>query len=96
MVEVRRTDAFAKWFGSLRDKSAQARIAIRVRRIELGLPGDAKPVGGGVNELRIDHGPGYRVYYVKRGRNLVVLLGGGDKRSQAADIKAARALSEQL
>ena len=66
MVEVRRTDAFAKWFGSLRDKSAQTRIAIRVRRIELGLPGDAKPVGG------------------------------GDKRSQAADIKAARALSEQL
>lgn len=76
--------------------NARARIDIRIRRVELGLFGDAKSVGGGVSELRIDYGPGYRVYFVRRGEVLVVLLGGGDKRTQAADIKAAQALAAEL
>ena len=69
---------------------------MRIRRLELGLPGDVKPVGDGISELRIDYGPGYRVYFVQQGRTLVVLLGGGDKRTQDADIKAARKLAAQL
>lgn len=80
----------------LRDVRARARIDIRIRRVELGLPGDVKPVGAGISELRIDYGPGYRVYFVQRGKTLIVLLGGGDKRSQTADIKAAKALAAQL
>ena len=96
MVEVRKTAAFSEWYGGLRDARAQARIDIRIRRVELGVPGDVKPVGAGISELRIDHGPGYRVYFVQRGQTLIVLLGGGDKRSQTADIKAAKALAAQL
>ena len=69
---------------------------MRIRRLELGLPGDVKPVGDGISELRVDYGPGYRVYFVQQGRTLVVLLGGGDKRTQDADIKAARKLAAQL
>jgi putative addiction module killer protein len=96
MVEVRKTAAFSEWYGGLRDARAQARIDIRIRRVELGVPGDVKPVGAGISELRIDYGPGYRVYFVQRGSALIVLLGGGDKRSQTADIKAAKALAAQL
>jgi len=96
MIEVRKTAAFAEWYRRLRDARARARIDIRIRRVELGLPGDVKPVGAGISELRIDYGPGYRVYFVQRGKTLIVLLGGGDKRSQAADIKAAKALAAQL
>ena len=96
MVEVRKTAAFSEWYGGLRDARAQARIDIRIRRVELGAPGDVKPVGAGISELRIDYGPGYRVYFVQRGKALIVLLGGGDKRSQTADIKAAKALAAQL
>jgi putative addiction module killer protein len=95
MVEIRKTDAFQGWYDGLRDTRAQARIDVRLRRVTLGLTGDAKPVGDGVSELRIDYGPGYRVYFVQRGRDVIVLLGGGDKRSQAADIKAAKALAKQ-
>ena len=96
MVEVRKTAAFSEWYGGLRDARARARIDIRIRRVELGVPGDVKPVGASISELRIDYGPGYRVDFVQRGKTLIVLLGGGDKRSQTADIKAAKALAAQL
>jgi putative addiction module killer protein len=93
VIEIRKTQAFERWRLGLRDSRAQARVDVRIRRLELGLPGDVKPVGSGVSELRIAYGPGYRVYFVKRGKELIVLLGGGDKRSQAADIAAAKALA---
>jgi putative addiction module killer protein len=80
---------YEKWFRKLRDPQAQARIDARVRRLSLGNPGDAKPVGSGVSELRIDYGPGYRVYFTQRGLKLIVLLCGGDKRTQDADIARA-------
>lgn len=89
MIEVRQTETYAKWFDSLRDRQACARIDIRIRRLSIGNFGDVKPVGEGVSELRIDYGPGYRVYFAQRARELVILLAGGDKRSQEADIKTA-------
>lgn len=96
MIEVRQTDEYEKWFDSLRDRLAKARIDIRVRRLSLGNPGDAKPVGEGVSELRIDHGPGYRVYFVQRADVLIVLLAGGDKRTQDQDIRVAKQLAREL
>ena len=96
MIEIRQTEAYDRWFESLRDRQARTRIDIRVRRLSLGNPGDVKPVGEGVSELRIDYGPGYRVYFVQRGQTLVVLLAGGDKRTQARDIKAALELARNL
>lgn len=90
------TDKYNKWFVSLRDGRAQARINIRLRRIELGVLGDCKPVGEGVSELRIDYGPGYRVYFVQRGYEIIILLAGGDKASQANDIRAALKLAREL
>ncbi len=96
MIEVRETAAYADWFASLRDLQARARVLVRIRRLSLGNTGDAKPVGEGVSELRIDHGPGYRVYFIRRGERLVVLLGGGDKRSQRRDIVAALALAREV
>lgn len=95
-MEVRETDDYAKWFTSLRDRQARARILERVRRLTLGNPGDVKPVGQGVSELRIDYGPGYRVYFSQRGNVLVILLAGGDKRTQARDIRKACLLAESL
>jgi len=89
MIEIRQTETYAAWFESLRDRQARARIDIRIRRLSLGNPGDVKAVGEGVSELRIDYGPGYRVYFVQRGHTVVVLLAGGDKRSQDRDIKTA-------
>ena len=89
MIEVRQTDVFAGWFAGLRDREARARITARVRRLSLGNPGDVKPVGSGVSELRIDYGPGYRIYFVGRGQTIVVLLCGGDKRKQPSDINRA-------
>ena len=89
MFTVEQTDAYRRWFKDLRDKQARARIRVRVRRLRAGHPGDAKPVGGGVIEMRVDYGPGYRVYYCRRGQSVVVLLAGGDKGSQARDIKRA-------
>ncbi len=89
MLEVLKSATFESWFGSLRDRQAQARINARIRRLSLGNSGDVKPVGSGVSELRIDYGPGYRIYFMQRGDILAVLLCGGDKRTQDADIKRA-------
>ncbi|MFO1343706.1 MAG: type II toxin-antitoxin system RelE/ParE family toxin [Burkholderiales bacterium] len=89
MIEIRQTETYSEWFASLRDRQTRARIDIRIRRLSLGNPGDVKAVGEGVSELRIDYGPGYRVYFVQRGHTVVVLLAGGDKRSQDRDIKTA-------
>ena len=96
MVEVRQTDVFADWIAGLRDREARARINVRIRRLSLGNPGDVKPVGGGVSEMRIDYGPGDRVYFVRRGDTLVVLLCGGDKRGQARDIGRAVELAQEI
>ena len=95
-IEVRQTDIFADWFAALRDREARARITARIRRLSLGNPGDVKPVGSGVSELRIDDGPGYRVYYVARGSTLVILLCGGDKRTQNRDIARALELAQEV
>ena len=94
-VEVRQTDYFVNWLRKLRDPQARARIQIRIRRLSLGNFGDIKPVGEGVSELRIDYGPGYRVYLQQRGHELVLLLAGGDKRTQQADIAKAKALAKE-
>ena len=96
MVEVRKTETFAKWLDALKDIRARARILVRIERLVAGNPGDVKPVGGGVSELRIDYGPGYRVYYKKQGRQVVILLAGGDKRTQSKDIKTALRLAKNL
>lgn len=96
MMEIRKTDLFAKWLNGLRDVQARARILVRISRLADGNPGDAHSVGEGVSELRIDYGPGYRVYYKQRGRETVILLAGGDKSSQPRDIKAALRLARNL
>ena len=96
MIELRKTDVYAKWLDGLRDIRARARILARVERLAAGNPGDAKPVGEGVSELRIDYGPGYRVYYTMRGQKLIILLAGGDKSTQASDIKTAVRLARNL
>ncbi len=89
MLEVLKSATFEKWLDGLRDREVQARINARIRRLSLGNPGDVKPVGSGVSEMRIDYGPGYRVYYAQRGNVRVLLFCGGDKRTQDADIKQA-------
>jgi putative addiction module killer protein len=96
MLEIRQTAVYSEWFAGLRDRSAKTRIDIRIRRLSLGNPGDVKPVGEGVSELRIDHGPGYRVYFIQKAEIYVVLLAGGDKSSQAKDISNAKALASEL
>ena len=96
VIEIRKTDVFAKWIDGLRDLRARARIQARIERLAMGNPGDVRPVGEGVSELRLDYGPGYRVYYKKRGRRLIILLAGGDKSTQARDIKAALRLARGL
>ena len=96
MTEIRQTEEFSKWLHRLRDERARVRIAERLLRVEAGNFGDAKPVGSGVSEMRIDYGPGYRVYYVRRGRVIVVLLCGGDKRTQNTDIKHAKRMARAL
>lgn len=93
MIEIRQTEVYANWFAKLRDRQARARIDVRIRRLSLGNPGDVRPVGEGVSELRIDYGPGYRVYFVQRGLELVILLAGGDKRTQDRDIQVALELA---
>jgi putative addiction module killer protein len=90
MLTIEKTDIFLNWLQSLRDMQAVARIQIRIDRLALGNAGDVKPVGEGVSELRVDYGPGYRVYFAKRAKMFVVLLCGGDKRTQSADIAAAQ------
>jgi putative addiction module killer protein len=96
MVEVQQTGEFTKWFAKLRDLEARARILVRIRRLALGNPGDVRPVGDGISELRIDYGPGYRVNFVPHGGTVVILLCGGDKRTQDTDIRNAKALAKQL
>lgn len=96
MLEIRKTDHYEKWFKRLRDAQAAARINARIRRLADGNPGDVKPVGEGVSEMRIDYGPGYRVYYIQRGAISVVLLAGGDKRTQARDIQLSLELARNL
>ena len=96
MIEVRQTDLFKDWFASLVDSNARRRIAQRIVRLQSGLLGDVKPVGEGVSELRIDDGPGYRLYFVRRGTDVVILLCGGDKRSQERDIIRAKTLAAEV
>ncbi len=96
MMEVRKTLAFADWMAALRDRRARAKIAARIDRLAFGNPGDVAPVGRGVSELRIPYGPGYRVYFVRRGRTTIVLLHGGDKSTQARDIETAKKLAAEL
>lgn len=93
MVEVLQTDVFQAWLDSLRDRRAAARIKVRIDRLAEGNPGDVKPVGDGLSEMRIDYGPGYRVYFANRGGIVVILLCGGDKGSQARDIEKAKAMA---
>jgi putative addiction module killer protein len=95
-MEIRRTEAFEAWLRALRDRQGRARIEARIVRLSLGNPGDVKPVGEGISELRIDYGPGYRVYFIRRGAALIVLLAGGDKGTQAQDIKTALRLARTL
>ncbi len=96
MIEIRQTEEFATWLDNLRDANAIARIDVRLRRLSLGNPGDVKPVGEGVSEIRIDYGPGYRIYFVQRDKMIVVLLCGGDKRTQDRDIARAKRLARSL
>jgi putative addiction module killer protein len=96
MIEIRKTENYVKWIDNLRDHQARARVLARIERLALGNPGDVKPVGEGVSELRIDFGPGYRVYFTKRGREIVILLAGGEKSTQHADIRVALRLARNL
>jgi putative addiction module killer protein len=96
MVDVKKTDIYARWLDNLQDIRARARVQAKVERLAAGNPGDAKSVGEGVSEMRIDYGPGYRVYFKRRGNEVVILLAGGDKSTQDADIKTAQGLARNL
>jgi len=96
VLQIRKTETFVQWLDDLRDVRARARVQVRIERLAAGNPGDVEPVGEGVSELRIDYGPGYRVYFKKHGRDVVILLAGGDKRTQSADIKTALRLARNL
>lgn len=96
MTQIRKTETFAQWLDGLRDVRARARVQVRIERLAAGNTGDVEPVGEGVSELRIDYGPGYRVYFKRHGREVVILLAGGDKRTQSADIKTAVRLARNL
>jgi putative addiction module killer protein len=96
MIEIRKTLTFSDWMAALRDDRARAKIAARIDRLALHNPGDVEPVGEGISELRIHYGPGYRVYFVQRDMTLIVLLCGGDKSTQAKDIKTAKILAANL
>ncbi len=96
MLQIQQTETYAKWFAGLRDRVARARIDIRIRRLSLGNAGDVKPIGEGVSELRVNHGPGYRVYFIQRGEVVIVLLAGGNKSTQNRDIRNAKALAKDL
>jgi putative addiction module killer protein len=95
VIEIREAVTFSVWLKALRDAQARAKIAARVRRLAFGNPGDVRPVGEGISELRIHHGPGYRVYYIQRGAVLIVLLCGGDKSTQDRDIETAKRLAKE-
>ncbi|HVE22069.1 MAG TPA: type II toxin-antitoxin system RelE/ParE family toxin [Acidocella sp.] len=94
MVELIKSSTFDAWFSRLKDRRAVAKIAARIDRLATGNPGDVKPIGNGLSEIRIDYGPGYRVYYMQRGQIVIVLLCGGDKSTQARDIEQAKGLAE--
>ncbi|OAI20676.1 MULTISPECIES: type II toxin-antitoxin system RelE/ParE family toxin [Methylomonas] len=96
MVDIKKTDVYARWLDNLRDIRARARVLARVERLAAGNPGDVKSVGEGVSEMRIDYGPGYRVYFTRRGNEIIILLAGGDKSTQDADVKAAQGLARNL
>jgi putative addiction module killer protein len=96
MIGVRQSQTYAEWFKDLRDRTAKTRIDIRIRRLSLGNPGDVKPVGEGVSELRVDYGPGYRIYFIQKADVFIVLLPGGDKSSQDRDIRNAKMLAREL
>jgi putative addiction module killer protein len=96
VIEIRQTERFARWFSGLRDSQARMRVQARIRRLSIGNPGDVRPVGEGVSEMRIDYGPGYRVYFVRRGEALIVLLARGDKRTQERDIVTAREMAREF
>jgi putative addiction module killer protein len=96
VLQIRKTQTFAQWLDGLRDVRARARVQVRIERLAAGNAGDVEPVGEGVSELRIDYGPGCRVYFKKHGREVVILLAGGDKRTQSADIKTALRLARNL
>jgi putative addiction module killer protein len=96
MMEVRQTEHYSKWFEKLKDRNARMRIDIRIRRLSLGNPGDVKLLEGGISELRIDYGPGYRVYFTRRGNQLIILIAGGDKTTQNNDIQKAKKLAEEI
>ena len=96
MIDIQKTELFVKWLDKLHDIRARARILVRIKRLTDGNPGDVKPVGEGVSELRINYGPGYRVYYKQFGESIVILLAGGDKRTQTKDIKTALRLAQNL
>jgi putative addiction module killer protein len=95
MLDVRRTDEFSQWLSALRDTRAKGKILVRIDRLARGNPGDVAPVGEGVSELRINYGPGYRVYYVQRGTRYILLLAGGDKGTQDSDIAEAKRLATE-
>jgi putative addiction module killer protein len=95
MIEFKQTETFRKWRARLKDERARALIASRLDRLAFGNAGDVKPVGQGISELRIDYGPGYRVYFLRRGKEIVILLCGGDKSTQAKDIETAKRLSKE-
>ena len=96
MIEIRKTEHFANWLDNLRDIQAKARVLVRIERLASGNAGDVKPIGEGVSEMRVNYGPGYRVYFVQRGSELIILLAGGDKSSQSRDIKTAIRLAQNL
>ncbi len=95
-MKVLRTSVFVKWINQLKDDQALARIIVRIKRAEAGNLGDVKPVGEGISEMRIPYGPGYRLYFLQRGNDLILLLAGGDKSSQARDIRKAKRLAQEL
>ena len=96
IMEIRQTETYRKWFDSLKDRNARMRIDIRIRRLSLGNPGDVKPVGEGVSEIRIDYGPGYRIYFVQKRNTIIILLSGGNKLTQSRDIQKAHELAQRV
>jgi putative addiction module killer protein len=96
MIEVRKTEEFERWLRALRDRAARTKILVRIDRLTLGNPGDVRAVGGGISEMRIDHGPGYRAYFTQRGPVLIIILCGGDKDRQERDIRRAKEIAAGL
>ncbi len=96
MKEIRKTDVFAKWIDNLKDIRAKAKVLVRIERLTMGNLGDVKAVGKNISELKISYGPGYRIYFKQHGNKLIILLAGGDKKSQQKDIKTAQELADNL